>query len=187
MPLVASVTWFQSLYSAMRHLLFYPHLNKTLSRQTKTPLVGLTVALSTGLFAPHVLVPPTPGPLAAAANLELDNLFLLIAMGAVVALILILVGGAYGNYLSKKNNWIEDQTEAVNDKLQVSQLPSFTKSLLPILIPIVLICLGTVLEFVTDDIPGKELILFLTKPTMALGIGMLFAFALAESPKRKPL
>ena len=47
------------------------HLNKTLSRQTKTPLVGLTVALSTGLFAPHVLVPPTPGPLAAAANLEL--------------------------------------------------------------------------------------------------------------------
>ena len=37
-------------------------LNKTLSKQTKTPLVGLTVALSTGLFAPHVLVPPTPGP-----------------------------------------------------------------------------------------------------------------------------
>ena len=36
------------------------HLNKTLSKQTKTPLVGLTVALSTGLFAPHVLVPPTP-------------------------------------------------------------------------------------------------------------------------------
>ena len=33
------------------------HLNKTLSQQTKTPLVGLTVALSTGLFAPHVLVP----------------------------------------------------------------------------------------------------------------------------------
>ena len=51
------------------------HLNKTLSKQTKTPLVGLTVALSTGLFAPHVLVPPTPGPLAAAANLQLENLF----------------------------------------------------------------------------------------------------------------
>ena len=44
------------------------HLNKTLSQQTKTPLVGLTVALSTGLFAPHVLVPPTPGPLALEVN-----------------------------------------------------------------------------------------------------------------------
>ena len=51
-------------------------LNKTLSNKTKTPLIGLTVALSTGLFAPHVLVPPTPGPLAAAANLKLDNIFL---------------------------------------------------------------------------------------------------------------
>ena len=68
------------------------HLNKTLSKQTKTPLVGLTVALSTGLFAPHVLVPPTPGPLAAAANLELENLFLLIMVGAIIAFILILVG-----------------------------------------------------------------------------------------------
>jgi GntP family gluconate:H+ symporter len=43
-------------------------LNKSLSAQTKTPLVALTVALSTGLFAPHVLVPPTPGPLAAACE-----------------------------------------------------------------------------------------------------------------------
>ena len=51
-------------------------LNKTLANQTKTPLVGLTVALSTGLFAPHVLIPPTPGPLAAASNLDLKNIFL---------------------------------------------------------------------------------------------------------------
>ena len=160
------------------------HLNKTLSRQTKTPLVGLTVALSTGLFAPHVLVPPTPGPLAAAANLELDNLFLLIVMGALVALILILVGGAYGNYLTKKNNWIEDQTEHITNELKESQLPSFTKSILPILIPILLMCLGTVLGFVTQSMPGKEFILLITKPTMALGIGMLFAFALAKGPKK---
>ena len=77
-------------------------LNKTLSSQTKTPLVGLTVALSTGLFAPHVLVPPTPGPLAAAANLNLENLILLIGVGGSIALILIFVGGWYGNYLIKK-------------------------------------------------------------------------------------
>jgi GntP family gluconate:H+ symporter len=146
--------------------------------------VGLTVALSTGLFAPHVLVPPTPGPLAAAANLELDNLFLLISMGAIVALILILVGGAYGNYLTKKNNWIEDQTEHITNELKESQLPSFTKSILPILIPILLMCLGTILGFVIESIPGKEFILFVTKPTMALGIGMMFAFALAKGPKK---
>ena len=43
-------------------------LNDQLARESNTPKIGLTVALSTGLFATHVLVPPTPGPLAAAAN-----------------------------------------------------------------------------------------------------------------------
>jgi len=76
-------------------------LNKSLAHKTKTSLVGLSVALSTGLFAPHVLVPPTPGPLAAAANLELSNLSFLIITGAVIAFILILVGGVFALYLSK--------------------------------------------------------------------------------------
>ncbi len=82
-------------------------LNKTLSNKTKTPLIGLTVALSTGLFAPHVLVPPTPGPLAAAANLKLDNIFLLIIIGAFVAFILVLVGAFYANYLANKSEYQE--------------------------------------------------------------------------------
>src|SRR5210317_861809 len=100
------------------------HLNKTLSHQTKTPLVGLTVALSTGLFAPHVLVPPTPGPLAAASNLALENLFLLICVGASIAFILIMVGGAYGNYLSTKMKYIpEGESETLDDGTEITALP----------------------------------------------------------------
>ena len=55
-------------------------LNKKLSELTKTSKKTLTIALSTGLFAPHVLVPPTPGPLAAASALNLDNIFLLFTL-----------------------------------------------------------------------------------------------------------
>lgn len=160
------------------------HLNKTLSKQTKTPLVGLTVALSTGLFAPHVLVPPTPGPLAAAANLELNNLFLLIAMGAVVALLLILVGGAYGHYLTKKNTWEEPQSEPEETEIEKIQLPSFAKSILPIALPIVLMCLGTLLEIVSADLPGLAVLSFVTNPTVALAIGMVVAFSLAAKQKK---
>lgn len=160
------------------------HLNKTLSKQTKTPLVGLTVALSTGLFAPHVLVPPTPGPLAAAANLELNNLFLLIAMGAVVAFLLILVGGAYGHYLTKKNTWEETQSEPEETEIEKIQLPSFAKSILPIALPIVLMCLGTLLEIVSADLPGLAVLSFVTNPTVALAIGMLVAFSLTTKQKK---
>ena len=159
-------------------------LNKTLSSQTKTPLVGLTVALSTGLFAPHVLVPPTPGPLAAAANLNLENLILLIVVGGSIALILIFVGGWYGNYLIKKNKYIESKESFKNPTTEeITELPSFRKAILPILIPISLMCLGTLLKVVPSFI-GLEYLILLTKPTAALGIGMLFAFRLLyKQPK----
>jgi GntP family gluconate:H+ symporter len=153
------------------------HLNKTLSQQTKTPLIGLTVALSTGLFAPHVLVPPTPGPLAAAANLELENLILLIVFGAVTALHLVLVGGTYGYFLTKRMPYTElENTKEIEGK-EMKELPSFFKAILPILVPIVLMCFGTIVKLGTASSSTLfEIFYFITSPTMALGIGMLFAF-----------
>jgi len=160
-------------------------LNKTLSYQTKTPMVGLTVALSTGLFAPHVLVPPTPGPLAAAANLNLENLILLIGVGGSIALILIFVGGWYGNYLIKKNKYIESNESSKNSHTEkIIELPNFSKAILPILVPISLMCLGTLLKIFTSFI-GLEYLMFLTKPSAALGIGLLFAFRLLINQPKK--
>jgi len=154
------------------------HLNKTLSQQTKTPLIGLTVALSTGLFAPHVLVPPTPGPLAAAANLELENLILLIVFGAVTALLLVLVGGTYGYFLTKRMPYTElENTKEIAGK-EMKELPSFFKAILPILVPIILMCFGTIVKLGTASTSTLfEIFYFITSPTMALGIGMLFAFS----------
>jgi GntP family gluconate:H+ symporter len=160
-------------------------LNKTLSYQTKTPMVGLTVALSTGLFAPHVLVPPTPGPLAAAANLNLENLILLIGVGGSIALILIFVGGWYGNYLIKKNKYIESNESSKNPHTEkIIELPNFSKAILPILVPISLMCLGTLLKIVPSFI-GLRYLMFLTKPSAALGIGLLFAFRLLINQPKK--
>ena len=160
-------------------------LNKTLSYQTKTPMVGLTVALSTGLFAPHVLVPPTPGPLAAAANLNLENLILLIGVGGSIALILIFVGGWYGNYLIKKNKYIESNESSKNPHTEkIIELPNFSKAILPILVPISLMCLGTLLKIVPSFI-GLEYLMFLSKPSAALGIGLLFAFRLLINQPKK--
>ena len=154
------------------------HLNKTLSQQTKIPLIGLTVALSTGLFAPHVLVPPTPGPLAAAANLELENLILLIVFGAVTALLLVLVGGTYGYFLTKRMPYTELENTKEIDGKEMKELPSFFKAILPILVPIILMCFGTIVKLGTASSSTLiEIFYFITSPTMALGIGMLFAFS----------
>ena len=155
------------------------HLNKTLSKKTKTPLVGLTVALSTGLFAPHVLVPPTPGPLAAASNLQLENILLLISMGGIIAFILIIVGGAYGNYLIKKNKYtFKEGDEAQSKNEKIIDAPGFTLAILPILFPIIIMGAGTLIKFLPPDFIIIDFLNLITQPTFALGIGMLFAFRL---------
>ena len=155
-------------------------LNKTLSKKTKTPLIGLTVALSTGLFAPHVLVPPTPGPLAAAANLKLDNIFLLITVGAFIAFILVLVGALYANYLATKSKY-QELIEIKDDiKMNQEKLPRFFESILPIFIPILLMCFGSLIY--NFDIPNelRDIFSFITSPTVALFIGMLLSFNLIK-------
>lgn len=155
-------------------------LNKTLSTQTKTPLVALTVALSTGLFAPHVLVPPTPGPLAAAANLALDNLFLLIVFGGILAFFLILAGAAYASFLARKLTYLPAAVE-VKEEEEPQVLPSFSSAIAPIIIPIILMAIGTFLSFIKfpDSIIFlKEIITVFCTPAFALGIGMLLSFRL---------
>ena len=147
-------------------------------------MVALTVALSTGLFAPHVLVPPTPGPLAAAANLELDNLFLLIVYGGILAFILILAGAAYAHFLSKKIQYMPLPSMEVTAEDQPVSLPPFSAAIAPIIVPIGLMALGTFLSFISFPISlsmFKQLLIVLCTPTFALGIGMLLSFRLLKN------
>lgn len=162
------------------------NINKVLSKKTKTPLVGMTVALSTGLFAPHVLVPPTPGPLAAAANLSLDNLFLLILTGGIIALILILAGGAYAVYLSKKYPYAHshDVENQGGIKVDDREQPSFTRALAPILIPILLMCLGTLFSNSPLSKTVLSWIAFIAQPSHALLIGLLLCLRLVKRNKK---
>lgn len=147
-------------------------LNKELSRRSKVPLLGLTIALSTGLFAAHTLVPPTPGPLAAAANLGLENLGLLLVVGAPIAFVLVLVGAAYAQWVSKRVDLsvaLESDEVIAATEEEAPRLPSLTKSLAPILLPIVLLALSAFSSAITID------------PTLALGVGMIVSFSLLHT------
>ena len=159
-------------------------LNKSLSEKTKTPLVSLTVALSTGLYAPHVLIPPTPGPLAAAANLELKNIFLLIVIGGIISFLLIIIGAIYANSLSKSKNTNNLNHREVKNELDIDiDLPGFKLSIAPIVIPIVLMGIGTIFSSYIE----YPLIDFITQPSSALMIGMIFSFFLLKNKNFKKL
>src|SRR5699024_11218198 len=48
-------------------------LKKALAKRAKVAVASMAIALSTGLFATHTIVPPTPGPIAAAGNIGAEN------------------------------------------------------------------------------------------------------------------
>ena len=144
-------------------------LNKRLSQKSGVPLLALTIALSTGLFATHVLIPPTPGPLAAAANLELNDLGLLIIMGGSVAFLLMLVGAAFAHRVSKRVSLEIQLPETEEENLE--ELPSLKLAVAPIFIPLLLIGLSSFSNHFKID------------PTLALGVGMVLSFRLGRFSK----
>jgi GntP family gluconate:H+ symporter len=160
-------------------------LNKTLAKKTKTSLVAMSVALATGLYATHTLVPPTPGPIAAAANLQLDNLLLVIGVGMIVAIPAVIVGVIFANKVASKyqSNIIETEgTLSYEEEIKkYGTLPSAWKAFAPIVVPILLMAFGSVAKF-PGDIFGagnfKNWLVFFGTPVNALIVGMFFAFAL---------
>ena len=161
------------------------NLNKTLSKQGKIPITGLTVALSTGLFAPHVMVPPTPGPLAAAFNLKLDNLFLLVLFGSFFAFILVLIGATYANFLIKKKG--VNSYDIIFTKYETRNTPSFGQAILPIVAPIFLLSFGPISNFASNNQVIIQIANMISNPIFALGIGMIFTFHLIKKNRKKTI
>ena len=156
-------------------------LNKSISQQSKVSLQGLTVALSTGLFAPHVLVPPTPGPLVAAANLEVTNLFYLVIAGGILAFILVFVGGLYGYYIIKKEGTLQSTNGYLLEKQSVHVDGghfNLYRTLMPILLPIILMVSGVLTLKLNQELRLTTALTLLTSPTIALAIGALLSFRL---------
>lgn len=150
-------------------------LNKSLAKRAGMSMAVLAVALSTGLYSTHVLVPPTPGPIAAANNLHAD-LGMVIGMGLIVAIPCALAGYIWANWYSRRF-YIEPQGGVSFEELlaQFKTLPGPVASFAPLIIPIVLIALKSVANF-PGAVFGKgalKLTLdFVGEPMISLLIGV---------------
>jgi GntP family gluconate:H+ symporter len=86
----------------------------------------------------HSLVPPTPGPLFVAEELGVDMGLMMMA-GTIVGVATLLVGYLWAVLVTRKGVLeLPPGTEVVTNVNRT--LPSLWLSLLPILIPVVLIC-----------------------------------------------
>jgi len=157
-------------------------LKKSLVQKTGKSSVALSIALATGLYATHTFVPPTPGPIAAAGNLGLENqLGLVILFGLMVAAFAMFTGYLWASYVGKKYTTSEDEITEKTEVQSEIKLPSALKSLMPILVPIFLIALRSVATYPTEPFGNGFIFMLLSfcgQPVNALLIGFLLSMLL---------
>lgn len=165
-------------------------LMKALTRKAGSTLAASAIALSLGLYASHTMVPPTPGPVAAAGILGAD-LGLVILWGLVVGLIALLAGWLFAVTVASK---VSISTDGNGDKGEIlresEEGPTLTKSLLPIMVPIALIVMRSIGDLPTKPLGETQLLVllqFFGQPVVALLIGVALAFLLPGRLERKML
>ena len=156
-------------------------LNKAISKKTGIPALVFAIALATGLYSAHVFVPPTPGPLAAAAILEAD-LGMVLIFGLLVAIPVSISGYFWARFIGKSLQE-DDSTKTMEQKEEVLATVKPYQAFLPLLVPIVLIAMKSIVDYPTHPLGEGwlfQLFNFLGSPVIALLIGVFFAFALGR-------
>lgn len=156
-------------------------LNRSLTKRAGLSFATTSVALALGLMCTHTMVPPTPGPIAAAGILN-ANLGLVLLIGIPVSLVAMIVTLNYATRFVSKT-YIDPEPEMNEEDIReiMKDAPHPFTSSLPIFIPILLIISKSVLEFqgnlLIDTFMGKILI-FLGTPVIALITGLILALLL---------
>lgn len=161
-------------------------LAKALSKQAKISFATGAMALSLGLILTHSIIPPTPGPVAAAGILKAD-LGLVLILGLPLSFIGLITGWLYSIKMASKIQ-IDPLPDSVHIEMRASGGPSIVKSLLPIFTPIILIILRTInalplAPFGSGDF--SSLINFIGQPAVALLIGVFLSFLLPKKLTRE--
>ena len=176
---------------------------RTVSARSGAPLIACLGALNAGIMATHTIVPPTPGPLAAAGTLGVD-LGRMIILGLLVALAYSVVAWIWCATFCAKKFPRAEVMEGIEplpkgkkltaEDLMIKtdrRLPSTFMAYASLLVPILLICLNS---FGTISIGGRPPLIpahwhafsgFIGHPIVALGIGVLVAFGLDPSALSK--
>ena len=127
-------------------------LARSLYRRTNKNYLRYLMAIATGGAITHTLVPPTPGPLLVSAILGVE-IGMMMLVGTMVAVPAAIVGLTY-SYIADRIMPVVmrplGSKEEKHDALSEDQLPSLWVSLLPVLLPVVLIGAGTLAMTLAD-------------------------------------
>lgn len=140
----------------------------------------LSLALSSGLYTSHTLVAPTPGPLAAAANLGVSSsLGIVILIGLMGSIPVALVSYFFSKRLGANITTTQStQTEIPPGK------HSFLLTILPLVLPIILIASGSFAHLIPTLTKGVNILQIIGNPSIALLVGLLCSTILISKSQK---
>lgn len=167
-------------------------IRRAMVRRTATSSVAMTVALSAGLYISHVFIPPTPGPIAAANTLGIgNNLLLVMGMGVAASILPLIAGLLFAKFIGKKVKSADEtgsasETVKTYEELVASygKLPGGFNALAPIIVPIILMAMGSIASMAGWTGIAFDLFNFLGKPVIALAVGTIFAVIQLATAKK---
>ena len=165
-------------------------LARSMTRQTGRHYVRNLLAIAAGACATHTMVPPTPGPLAVAANLGVD-LGLLMLVGLAVAVPASAVGLVVARWRDRKLRIAYRPlpgAEAEAPALADEQLPPLWLSLVPIALPVLLIAGHSVISTAASHGVGiptslASVAALVGNPNLALLVAAVAALALVQAQR----
>ena len=144
------------------------------------PFIATVLACS--LYSVHCLIPPHPGVLAAAGVIKV-NIGYLIIIGTLFAIPGTLAAYFWSKWITKGKNYAPAKEIEIDHKLADNDLPSAFLSFLPIIVPLLLIALKSLMNMLDKD--GHNLLsglIFLPgEPLIALAIGVVLALLLIRN------
>lgn len=199
---LAITGWFIAIpvFADSAIVIFAP-LCKAISKVTGKSLVGLALAMAAGLQLTHCLVPPTPGPTTAASMLGVDVGQMIIA-GSLISVPMLIIAVIYCKYIGKKIYQIPKEDggferkefrqeyiksmDQLDSMIEQKQLPGLMISIAPIVVPLILILMDTILGLCGID---NAIIGFIGDPVIALAVGTVLAIygLMAKEPTKEVL
>ena len=156
-------------------------LAKSFSYRSKIAMPFMATVLATSLYSVHNLIPPHPGALAASGLLEV-NIGYLIIIGTLFAIPGAAAAYFWSKWLTKGKHYPPANEPAIDERLTMEKLPSPFFSFLPIVVPLLLITVKSLINLV--DKGGHTLIAkvfyFPGDPIFALSIGAFLALLLIK-------
>ncbi len=191
MPLALTLTGFilgVAIFSDVAFVILNPLVHSA-AKMMGTTVGVMSIGLMGSMQLTHAIVPPTPGPLAAAALLGAD-IGATIIYGSVACLAGSLAGWIWGQYIvGPRLKTLPSDDYAGEDFLAEDldkKLPGTLASYAPIVVPILLISAQSVSRlFLEEDNIIRAGLAYVGWPVMALCVGLGLAYGNIRTPEQR--